>query len=115
MREQGGNAQAGVLGSDLRTNTISAAWTNGALAHLLDYDDTGFSHPTACILPAGLAMAEATGATGGALVEPFVSVWKFSSACPGRAGSMNTMRRRGFDPTCLLGVPRAALPATSLG
>ncbi|MEI6204597.1 MAG: MmgE/PrpD family protein, partial [Enhydrobacter sp.] len=68
MREQGGAAQAGVLGSGLRTNTISAAWANGALAHLLDYDDTGFSHPTACIQPAALAMAEATAAAGGVLV-----------------------------------------------
>ncbi|UPJ79340.1 MmgE/PrpD family protein [Bradyrhizobium sp. 183] len=32
-QEQGGNAQAGVLGSGVRTSTISAAWTNGALAH----------------------------------------------------------------------------------
>ncbi len=60
-REQGGAPQARVLGSSLRTSTVSAAWANGALAHLLDFDDTGFSHPTACILPAALAMAEAEG------------------------------------------------------
>jgi 2-methylcitrate dehydratase PrpD len=52
----------------LRTGVVSAAWANGALAHLLDFDDTGFSHPTACILPATLAMAEESGATGGELV-----------------------------------------------
>ena len=67
-RQQGGAPQARVLGSNLCTSTVSAAWANGALAHLLDYDDTGFSHPTACILPAALAMAEEAGATGGDLV-----------------------------------------------
>src|SRR5208282_1192105 len=35
-REQGGAPQARVLGSSLRTSTVSAAWANGALAHLLD-------------------------------------------------------------------------------
>ena len=67
-QEQGGAAQARVLGSSLRTSAVSAAWANGALAHLLDFDDTGFSHPTACILPAALAMAEGAGASGGDLV-----------------------------------------------
>src|SRR4051812_37731533 len=67
-REQAGAPQARVLGTNLRTTTISAAWANGALGHLLDYDDTGFSHPTACILPAALAVAEEAGATGGDLV-----------------------------------------------
>jgi 2-methylcitrate dehydratase PrpD len=55
---QGGTPQARVLGFDRRTSAVSAAWANGSLAHLLDFDDTGFSHPTACILPAALAVAE---------------------------------------------------------
>src|ERR1700730_11083296 len=63
-REQGRTLKASGLGSDIRTSVVSAAWANGALAHLLDFDDTGFSHPTACILPAVLAMAEEANATG---------------------------------------------------
>src|SRR5678816_3436653 len=47
-RDQGGASQARVLGSSLRTSAIAAAWANGSLSHLLDYDDTGFSHP--CLL-----------------------------------------------------------------
>src|SRR5262245_54537614 len=57
-RSQGGTRQARVFGSDLHTSAIGAAWANGSLSHLLDFDDTGFSHPTACILPAALAVAE---------------------------------------------------------
>ena len=67
-REQGGTPVASVVGSGLRTGVVSAAWANGALAHLLDFDDTGFSHPTACILPAVLAMAEEANASGGDIV-----------------------------------------------
>lgn len=57
-----------MVGTNLRTSVVSSAWTNGALAHLLDFDDTGFSRPTACILPAALTMAEEVGATGAELV-----------------------------------------------
>ena len=115
MREQGGNAQAGVLGSDLRTNTISAAWTNGALAHLLDYDDTGFSHPTACILPAALAMAEATGATGGALVAAVcVGLEVFERLSSSGRQHEHELRRRGFHPTSLYGGAAAAAAAGNI-
>lgn len=111
-QEQGGDAQAGVLGSGLRTNTISAAWANGALAHLLDYDDTGFSHPTACILPAALAMAEATGATGGALVAAVcVGLEVFERLSSSGRQHEAELRRRGFHPTSLYGGSAAAAAA----
>ena len=73
-REQGGTPQARVLGCNLRTSAVSAAWANGALAHLPDFDDTGFSHPTACILPATLAMAEEAGASGADVVAAAGSI-----------------------------------------
>lgn len=114
-REQGGNAQAGVLGSDLRTSTITAAWTNGALAHLLDYDDTGFSHPTACILPAALATAEATGATGGALVAAVcIGLEVFERLSSSGRQHEHELRRRGFHPTSLYGCSAAAAAAGSI-
>jgi 2-methylcitrate dehydratase PrpD len=114
-REQGGNAQAGVLGSNLRTSTISAAWTNGALAHLLDYDDTGFSHPTACILPAALAMAQATGASGGALVAAVcVGLEVFERLSSSGRQHEHELRRRGFHPTSLYGCSAAAAAAGNI-
>lgn len=114
-REQGGTAQAGVLGSNLHTNIISAAWTNGALAHLLDYDDTGFSHPTACILPAALAMAEANGATGGALVAAVcVGLEVFERLSSSGRQHEHELRRRGFHPTSLYGCSAAAAAAGNI-
>jgi len=115
MREQGGAAQAGVLGSGLRTNTISAAWTNGALAHLLDYDDTGFSHPTACILPAALAMAEATAAAGGVLVAAVcVGLEVFERLSMSGRQHEAELRRRGFHPTSIYGGCAAAAAAGNI-
>jgi 2-methylcitrate dehydratase PrpD len=114
-QEQGGRPQAGVLGTSLRTGVVSAAWANGALAHLLDYDDTGFSHPTACILPAVLAMAEEAGASGGAVVAGVcigLEVFERMSAA-GRQHE-HVLRGRGFHPTSLYGCSAAAAGAGAI-
>jgi 2-methylcitrate dehydratase PrpD len=114
-REQGGTPQARVLGSSLRTSAVSAAWANGALAHLLDFDDTGFSHPTACILPATLAMAEEAGATGGDLVAAVcVGLEVFERISLSGRQHEPELRRRGFHPTSLYGCSAAALAAGNI-
>ncbi len=114
-REQGGAPQARVFGGKLRTSSVSAAWANGCLAHLLDFDDTGFSHPTACILPAALALAEEAGATGANLVAAVcvgLEVFERLSLC-GRQHEPE-LRRRGFHPTSLYGCSAAAAAAGSI-
>ncbi len=65
--EQGGVAQASVVGSAARLPAPQAALVNGTLAHSLDFDDTHLPsvlHPSASIVPAVLAMAEALGRAG---------------------------------------------------
>ena len=115
MRDQGGAAQASVVGTNLRTNTVSAAWVNGALAHLLDYDDTGFSHPTACILPAAMAMAEATDASGGALVASVcIGLEVFERLSMSGRQYEAGLRGRGFHPTSLYGGSAAAAAAGNI-
>ena len=114
-REQGGAPQARVIGSNLRTSTVSAAWANGSLAHLLDFDDTGFSHPTACILPGALAMAEEAGATGGDLVAAVcVGLEVFERMSFSGRPHEPELRRRGFHPTSLYGCSAAAAAAGSI-
>jgi 2-methylcitrate dehydratase PrpD len=114
-REQGGDAKASVLGTNLRTGVVSAAWANGSLAHLLDYDDTGFSHPTACILPAALAMAEETGATGSDLVTAVcVGLEVFERMSSSGRQHEHVFRARGFHPTSLYGCSAAAAGAGSI-
>lgn len=70
-RAAGGVGEATAVGSGLRMPADRAALVNGTLAHALDFDDTHLPsvlHPTAAVLPAALAAAEATGATGASLL-----------------------------------------------
>lgn len=63
----GGTGESGIVGRSGKYPAPSAALVNGTLAHSLDFDDTHLPsvlHPSASIVPATLAMAEATGASG---------------------------------------------------
>jgi 2-methylcitrate dehydratase PrpD len=76
MAEQGGREEAGVIGHAARLPAASAALVNGAAAHALDFDDVNLAmpgHPSVAILPALLALAEARGASGAAVIAAFVA------------------------------------------
>jgi 2-methylcitrate dehydratase PrpD len=114
-RSQGGTPQARVFGFDRRTSAVSAAWANGSLSHLLDFDDTGFSHPTACILPAALALSEEAGASGADLVAAVcVGLEVFERMSLSGRVHEPELRRRGFHPTSLYGCSAAAAAAGSI-
>jgi 2-methylcitrate dehydratase PrpD len=71
LSEQGGRAESSLLVRGQRLPASSAALINGALAHALDFDDTHLPsvlHPSASVVPAALAVAEAQGASGRALL-----------------------------------------------
>ena len=63
----GGKPQATVIGTDLLTSPVVAAFANGMMAHSDETDDTnptGPFHPGCSILPAALATGEMAGRTG---------------------------------------------------
>jgi 2-methylcitrate dehydratase PrpD len=63
----GGTPEAAAIGTDVRLPAASAALLNGTLAHSLDFDDTHLPsvlHPSASVVPAVLASADAVNATG---------------------------------------------------
>jgi 2-methylcitrate dehydratase PrpD len=67
IRDRGGEEQASIIGKAGKYPVASAALINGTLAHSLDYDDTHLPsvlHPSAAVVPAALAAAEASGASG---------------------------------------------------
>ena len=97
------------------TSAAQAAWANGALAHLLDFDDTGFSHPTACLLPAGLAVAELVDASGEELLTALVLGYEVFERIAASARPFEpALRERGWHPTSLWGCPAAAATAGRL-
>ena len=66
---------ATVLGSRHRLSPVGAALVNGAVGHVLDFDDTsytGIMHGSTVALPAALAATEAVGGDGRRLLEAFV-------------------------------------------
>lgn len=68
----GGSGQATAIASGVRLPAPAAALVNGTLAHSLDFDDTHLPsvlHPSSSVVPAALAVAEATGASGPALLD----------------------------------------------
>lgn len=64
---QGGVGQANAVGIPALLPASQAAFVNGVLAHSLDYDDTHLPsvlHPSASVIPAVLAAAQASDANG---------------------------------------------------
>ena len=72
VEAQGGPARAHVVGTDTLAPPGWAAFLNGSLAHSLDYDDTHLPsvlHPSASVVPAGLAAAEHHGVSGPVILD----------------------------------------------
>ena len=72
-REQGGKEECSVLGSNLRTTPIVAAFANGMSGHADETDDSNSQlHPGCAIVPAALAMAESQNTSGDALLRAVI-------------------------------------------
>jgi len=113
--EDGGNPVASVIGHGQRLSARQAALLNGAYGHAIDYDDVSTAmggHPTAAILPAIIAAAEAEGATGAQLLRGFVAGYEAAAmigllVAPGHYA-------RGFHATGTVGAIGAAVGCATL-
>lgn len=115
VKEEGGNPEASVIAAGFKTSPSLAALANGTIAHALDYDDcfNGFPiHPSVAIMPAVLALAEKTGASGKKVIEAYAV--GFEIAC--KVGSVVGLRQRelGWHNTATLGCLGAAAAASRL-
>jgi 2-methylcitrate dehydratase PrpD len=113
--EQGGAPAATVIGHRLKLPTQQAALVNGAASHALDYDDVNMTmggHPTAPLLPAVLALAEARGVGGAQAIAAFVA--GYETEC--RIGALVAPGHyaRGFHSTATIGSFGAAAAAANL-
>ncbi|HEX3244969.1 MAG TPA: MmgE/PrpD family protein, partial [Chloroflexota bacterium] len=110
--EQGGKPEATLIGVGSRTSGLQAALANGTAGHALDMDDghrLAAGHPGVTVIPAALAAAEISGASGEELLtaiavgyEVFVRV----------ASVMNPSHlERGFHTTGTIGPLGAATSA----
>ena len=73
VRDQGGEPIASVLGTGMRTSPLMAAYANGRLANILDFDETFMAtgHHANAALAAALASCEANSLSGEHLITSF--------------------------------------------
>jgi len=113
--EAEGAGACSVLGTAIATSPGNAALANGTAAHALDYDDMCFvslAHPSAPLVAAGLAAAEASGQSGAALLDAYVVGFEIES----RLGRVMNPRhyQRGWHCTATIGTLGAAAAAARL-
>lgn len=61
VKDLGGNGQASVYGTRIKTSVYNTALVHGTMSHVLDYDDThlkALMHPSVPVIPALLAFGE---------------------------------------------------------
>ena len=110
-REQGGNPQARVIATDIRTATASAAFANGTIGHAADYDDLGGvgGHPATVLTPTTLALAEELHLSG----RQVLTAWAVGYEVGTRL-SANLHPERDWHPTAIFGTMGAAVAASKL-
>lgn len=74
-RQEEAREDAAVYGQGFRTSALQAAFANGTAAHAADFDHSFviMGQPTAPIIPASVALAEAIGASGRQVLEAYVT------------------------------------------
>jgi 2-methylcitrate dehydratase PrpD len=113
--EADGAGPCRVFGTSLRATPGHAALANGTAAHALDYDDMCFvslAHPSAPLVAAAMAVGDAAGTAGAALLDAYVVGFELE----GRLGrAMNPQHyQRGWHCTSTLGTIGAAAAASRL-
>jgi 2-methylcitrate dehydratase PrpD len=115
VREEGGNAQATLLGLPGRYTLSQAALVNGTVAHALDYDDVNLSvpgHMSVTILPGLLALAEHRGSPPADVIAAFVAGYELACA----VGTLVEPAHyaNGFHATATIGCLGAAMACAHL-
>lgn len=105
-----------IIGSDRKLVPAGACYTNGTTGHAAELDDCsneGGGHPAVAIMPAVLAMAEKTGASGkealtaiAAGYETFIKI--------GKASNYQSLFERGYHPTAFMGMFGATMASSHL-
>jgi 2-methylcitrate dehydratase PrpD len=108
-------AGATVIGRTERTDPVSAAWINGTMGHVYDFDDVHSAagiHPGIVVVPGTLAAAETTRTSGRRLIAAMAAGYEVA----GRIGvaTQLTHYEPGWHSTGTVGMLGAAAAAASV-
>ncbi|MEE9533396.1 MAG: MmgE/PrpD family protein, partial [Acidimicrobiia bacterium] len=111
IEEQGGNPQARVIATDIRTASANAAFANGALGHAEDFDDLGGvgGHPAVVLTPTTLALAEEHRLSGRDVLTAWATGYEVGTRL-----SANLHPDRDWHPTAIFGTMASAVAASKL-
>jgi len=102
-----GEPEARLVPSGERLSGPDAALVNGAAGHAFDYDDVALDgHPSAVLVPAVLAEAEAVGASGRDMITAYVAGYETWAELLAR--QRDHLHTKGWHPTCVFGAVGAA-------
>ena len=110
--EWGGAPQATILGYGDKVPAHHAAWVNGTMAHARDYDDThdaAVLHAGVSVVPAALAAAELTGASGADFISGVAA--GLETICRLGVATRISIVDSGFIYTALFGYFAATIAA----
>jgi 2-methylcitrate dehydratase PrpD len=96
---------ASLWACDRKTSVLDAALVNGTASHALDYDDVSGAmggHPSAMLIPAMIAIAESSGASGRDLSLAYVV--GYEAECRIARGVHFHHYDKGWHPTATLGI-----------
>jgi len=113
VRRAGGNPEATVMGTTLKTNVETAAMANATFAHSTEYEDDSFPEAVSSytIFPAVLALGEHLKASGREIIESFIVGYEMQS----RIGlACLEARRRGMLTLSWAGTLGCAAAAAKL-
>ncbi len=115
IADEGGAAQATVVGRGAKVPVRQAALLNGAMSHALDFDDVNFAmggHPTVPIAAAVLPLAEFANLDGKRLIEAFAA--GFETECRIGRYMGPSHYQKGWHNTATYGAIGAAAAASNL-
>jgi len=100
--------------SPKRTSAPAAAWINGTASHALDYDDVALKgcHPSAVLVPAILAEAQALNRSGRDMLVAYAAGYEVWAELIAR--ERGNYQRKGWHPTGIFGAVGAAAACASL-
>ena len=104
VRERHGPGQSSIIGRDAKGDMLNVALANGAISHVLDFDDThlgSLCHVSSPIIPAVLSLAEYHHLSGKDCMTAFVSGFETSAALGLAMGPDHY--RAGWHATSTLG------------
>ncbi len=111
----GGKKHASILGKGIKTNLLLAALVNGTMSHALDFDDShenSGTHPTVCIAPAVISVAEYKKSSGRDLISAFIIGFEIAARIGMTIGI--DQYKQGWHTTSTIGRFGAAAGAAKL-